>query len=245
MANAHIGTSGWHYKHWRGPYYPASVPPRAMLDYYARDFDTVEVNNSFYRLPPPATFEAWSNAAPANFCFAVKGSRYLTHAKRLMDPEPAIERLMDATRGLGVKRGPILFQLPPKWHCNLERLERFLKALPSGVRYSMEFRDPSWHNLQVFRLLCKHQVAFCLFELAGFLSPMTVTADFVYVRLHGPGNKYQGDYSPAVLRSWARRIRRWTGQGLDVYLYFDNDQNGYAAQNARDLKQMLSAPSRR
>jgi uncharacterized protein YecE (DUF72 family) len=109
----------------------------------------------------------------------------------------------------------------------------------------MEFRDFSWHNPQVFRLLCTHQVAFCLFELAGFLSPMTVTADFVYVRLHGPGNKYQGDYSPAVLRSWARRIRRWTGQGLDVYLYFDNDQNGYAAKNARDLKRMLSAPSRR
>ena len=219
--------------------------PRAMLDYYARDFDTVEVNNSFYRLPPSATFEAWRNAAPDNFCFAVKGSRYLTHAKRLMDPEPAIERLMAATSGLGVKRGPILFQLPPKWHCNLERLERFLDALPSGVRYSIEFRDQSWHNPQVFRLLCKHQVAFCLFELAGFLSPMTVTADFVYVRLHGPGNKYQGDYSPAVLRSWASRIRRWTGQGLDVYLYFDNDQNGYAAKNARDLKRMLTSSSRR
>ncbi len=245
MAKAHIGTSGWHYKHWRGPYYPASVPPRAMLDYYARDFETVELNNSFYRLPSSATFEAWSKAAPSGFCFAVKGSRYLTHAKRLMDPEPALDRLMEATLGLGDKRGPILFQLPPNWRCNVERLETFLHALPRRVRFSIEFRDQSWHNPQVFRLLCKHHVAFCIFELAGFLSSMTVTADFVYVRLHGPGNKYQGDYSTAVLRSWASRITRWTGQGLDVYLYFDNDQNGFAAKNARDLKRMLSAHPRR
>ena len=245
MANVKIGTSGWHYQHWRGPYYPVNVPPRGMFEYYAQDFDTVELNNSFYRLPSAATFEAWSKAAPAGFCFAVKGSRYLTHLKRLMDPEPALERLMESTRGLGGQLGPILFQLPPNWHCNVERLEKFLDALPSGVRFSIEFRDQSWHTEKVFGLLRKHNVAFCLFELAGFISPMSVTADFVYVRLHGPGNKYQGDYSTPVLRSWARRIRRWMRDGLDVYLYFDNDQAGYAVKNARDLKRMLAARPRR
>lgn len=245
MAKAKIGTSGWHYQHWRGPYYPPSLSPRAMLDYYIRDFETVELNNSFYRLPSSETFEAWSKAVPVGFCFAVKGSRYLTHMKRLLDPAPALDRLMEATQGLGGKRGPILFQLPPNWRCNLERLEAFLDALPPDVRFSIEFRDQSWHIPEVFGLLRKHNVAFCLFELAGFLSPLTVTASFVYVRLHGPGNKYQGDYSTPILRAWARRIRRWMRDGLDVYLYFDNDQAGYAAKNARDLKRMLTANPRR
>lgn len=240
MAHVRIGTSGWHYQHWRGPYYPPSVPPRAMFDYYARDFETVEINNSFYRLPSSATFETWSKAAPAGFCFAVKGSRYLTHLKRLLDPQPAVDRLMEAAGGLGDKLGPILFQLPPNWHCNIQRLEAFLDTLPSDIRYSIEFRDHTWHNREIFGLLRKHNVAFCLYELAGFVAPYKVTADFVYVRLHGPGNKYQGDYSKPRLQSWARRIRRWMRRGLDVYLYFDNDQAGYAVKNARDLKRILA-----
>lgn len=242
MAVARIGTSGWHYAHWRGPYYPPSVPPRAMLDYYARDLDTVEVNNSFYRLPESSTFEAWKQATPQGFCFAVKASRYLTHQKKLLDPGPALERLLSAAGHLGRKLGPILFQLPPHWRCNPERLSLFLEALPAKHRYAIECRNETWHTARVYRLLQQHNVAFCLFELGGHITPLEVTADFVYVRLHGPGNKYQGDYPASTLKTWCRRIREWTGCGKDVYLYFDNDQAGYAIKNARTLRGMVAAP---
>ena len=241
MAHVRIGTSGWHYNHWRGPYYPTNLLPRAMLDYYGQDFDTVEVNNSFYRLPSSATFEAWKDATPAGFCFAVKGSHYITHRKKLLDPKLALDRLMAATCGLGAKRGPILFQLPPNWHCNPDRLQQFLCALPAGPRYSIECRDLSWHNREVYRLLRDHNVAFCLYELGGIRSAVEVTADFVYVRLHGPGNKYEGDYSAGTLKSWADQIDRWKQSDIDVYLYFDNDQAGYAVKNAQELKGILAA----
>ncbi len=236
-----IGTSGWHYGHWRGPYYPPSVPPRAMLDYYAREFDTVEINNSFYRLPSTTTFDTWSQATPDGFCFAVKASRFLTHLKKLLDPEPALARLLEAAEGLGGKLGPILFQLPPNWHCHVDRLEAFLRALPPGQRYTIEFRDQSWHTQQVFQLLREYNVAFCIYELAGIRSPIEVTADFVYVRLHGPGNKYQGDYSISSLKSWAAHAKRWVKARCHVYVYFDNDQAGYAVKNARDLKRMVTS----
>lgn len=179
-----------------------------MLDYYARDLDTVEINNSFYRLPSSGIFEVWKKTTPAQFCFAVKGSRYLTHQKKLLAPAPALKRLLGAVDHLGSKLGPILFQLPPHWRCNLERLSRFLRALPPSHRYSLECRNVTWHNSEVYRLLEKHNVAFCLFELGGCITPIKVTADFVYVRLHGPGNKYQGDYPAATLKVWCRRIRR-------------------------------------
>lgn len=243
MPHVRIGTSGWHYKHWRGPYYPPSVSPRAMLNYYARDFDTVEINNSFYRLPSAATFDTWRMSTPAGFSFAVKGSRYLTHQKKLLDPKPALDRLMEVAGGLGEKLGPILFQLPPNWHCNLDRLEAFLGVLPSGPRYSIEFRDQSWHTRQVFQLLREHNVAFCIYELGGVRAPVEVTADFVYVRLHGPGNKYQGDYSTKTLKFWAARIERWIDSSRDVYVYFDNDQAGYAVKNAREFKRIITHES--
>lgn len=214
-----------------------------MLDYYARDLDTVEINNSFYRLPSSSTFEAWKNATPPGFCFAVKGSRYLTHQKKLLDPGPPLKRLLGVARHLGRKLGPILFQLPPHWRCNPERLSRFLSALPASHRYSIECRNATWHNPQVYRLLQKHNVAFCLFELGGCMTPIVVTADFVYVRLHGPGLKYQGDYALATLKGWCRRIRRWIDSDKDVYVYFDNDQAGYAVKNAQELKGMVSGRS--
>lgn len=210
-----------------------------MLDYYAHDLDTVEINNSFYRLPSSSTFKAWKEATPPGFCFAVKGSRYLTHQKKLLDPAPALKRLLGAATHLGSKLGPILFQLPPHWRCNPERLSRFLRALPSSHRYSLECRNETWHNAEVYRLLEQHNVAFCLFELGGSITPIEVTADFVYVRLHGPGNKYQGDYPLATLKLWCRRIRQWTRCGKDVYVYFDNDQSGYAVKNAKTLRDLV------
>ena len=236
-----IGTSGWHYKHWRGPFYPDDLAASRMLTWYRERFDTVEINNSFYRLPSPETFTAWREATPAGFSFAVKASRYITHRKKLHEPQPGLERLLPSVEALGPKLGPILFQLPPRWACNVERLSEFLEWLPNTHRYAFEFRDPSWHVPAVYSVLEKHQAAFCLYELDGFLSPIEVTAEYVYVRLHGPGRKYQGDYSRAALQSWADRIDRWQATLKAVYVYFDNDQAGFAVKNAAELKSMTGA----
>ena len=234
-----IGTSGWHYKHWLGPFYPTDLRPKEMLAWYVDQFDTVELNNSFYHLPSQETFAVWRRTTPASFCFAVKGSRYITHRKKLNDPVPSIARFMESVDALGEKLGPILFQLPPRWSCNVPRLNAFLEALPSSHRYTFEFRDPSWHQPMVYRALGRYNAAFCLYELDGFEAPYQLTADFVYVRLHGPGRKYQGDYTHKQLRDWARRIARWQTELKAVYVYFDNDQAGYAAKNAAELKSML------
>ncbi|HTL61790.1 MAG TPA: DUF72 domain-containing protein [Nitrospira sp.] len=236
-----IGTSGWHYKHWLGPFYPAELRPSEMLAWYMDRFDTVELNNSFYHLPAPETFAGWRRTTPSSFCFAVKGSRYITHRKKLNDPSSALRRFMEPVNALGDKLGPILFQLPPRWSCNVPRLNTFLEALPRARRYTFEFRDPSWHAPAVYRALGRYNAAFCLYELDGFEAPYQLTADFVYVRLHGPGRKYQGDYSAKQLRDWARRITRWRTKLKAVYVYFDNDQAGYAAKNAAQLKSMLNA----
>lgn len=234
-----IGTSGWHYKHWLGPFYPADLRPGDMLSWYMKYFDTVELNNSFYHLPTRETFDAWRRATPSSFCFAVKGSRYITHRKKLNDPAPTLSRFMEPVESLGEKLGPILFQLPPRWSCNVARLNAFLDALPTAHRYTFEFRDPSWHQPTVYRALKRHNAAFCLYELDGFKAPTQLTADFVYVRLHGPGRKYQGDYSSKQLRDWARRIARWRKAVRAIYVYFDNDQAGYAAKNAAELKDLV------
>lgn len=241
QGSVRIGTSGWHYAHWRGPFYPKELPSRDMLAWYRDRFDTVEINNSFYRLPSADTFAAWRDATPQEFRFAVKGSRYITHRKKLKDPHAALERFLPAAEVLGRKLGPILFQLPPRWNCNVDRLGAFLDALPKRHRYTFEFRDPSWHQPAVYRLLTRHNAAFCIFELAGVASPLAVTADFAYVRLHGPGRKYEGDYSAEALEAWAFRIRGWRKALAAVYVYFDNDQGGYAAKNAAELKTLLEA----
>ncbi|HLJ45816.1 MAG TPA: DUF72 domain-containing protein [Bryobacteraceae bacterium] len=239
MCEIRIGTSGWQYKHWRGPFYPKKTPAAQMFPFYVDHFDTVEVNNSFYRLPKPETFAAWRDAVPSDFRFAVKGSRFITHNKKLKDPEPALERLMPAVDTLKRKLGPVLFQLPPKWQVNLERFAAFLTALPSGHRYAFEFRNETWNTREVFDLLRKHKSAYCIFHLAGFQSPLEVTANFAYVRLHGPGGKYQGSYDDAALREWAARIRTWRRRLKAIYVYFDNDQAGYAAQDALRLRGMV------
>ena len=211
-----------------------------MLEHYIANFDTVEINNSFYKLPSAETFRCWRDATPPAFCFAVKASRFITHNKKLNDPANALDKFFPPTRELRDKLGPILFQLPPKWRVNVERLEDFLSVLPTGKRwrYAFEFREPSWLNERVYDTLRRHNAAFCIYELAGFRTPNEITADWTYVRLHGPGGKYQGSYSADQLSEWAERIAQWRDQLKAIYLYFDNDQAGYAAQNAMDLKRM-------
>jgi uncharacterized protein YecE (DUF72 family) len=235
-----IGTSGFHYKHWRGTFYPEKIPPAGMLNFYMQHFDTVELNNSFYRLPLVGVLESWRDAVPPTFVFAVKASRFITHNKKLKNPDDALENFIPRIALLGSKLGPILFQLPPNWQVNVERLQDFLTALPKQHRYAFEFRELSWMKPEVLEVLKRFNAAFCIYELAGYRSPLNVTADFIYVRLHGPeANKYQGSYNEDRLRSWARQIEVWARTQKAIYVYFDNDQAGYAAQNALTLKNMV------
>ena len=236
----HIGTSGWHYKHWVGTFYPEKTPASKMFSFYAERFDTVELNNSFYRLPSEETFRGWADAAPKGFTFAVKASRFITHNLKLKNPRNAVDNILSRAEVMGKKLGPVLFQLPPKWKKNVERLEEFLTALPRHHRYVFEFREPSWHSEDVYGVLRKHNVAYCIHEIAGFHTELHITADFTYVRLHGPGRgKYEGSYSERQLQGWAEQVGRWSETLKAIYVYFDNDQAGYAAANASRFKEMV------
>ncbi len=239
MAEIWIGTSGWHYKHWVGNFYPARLPASRMLAHYIATFDTVELNNSFYKLPAENSLSDWRNSTPPNFCFAVKGSRFLTHMKKLKNAEEGLNRFLDAVEVLEPKLGPILFQLPPNWEVDADRLAGFLAIFPRGRRCAFEFRNPTWDTEQIYDLLAKHNAGYCIFDLAGYGSPCKVTADFAYVRLHGPGGKYQGSYSDAQLGKWARQISAWSKTLDAIYVYFDNDDSGYAPQDALRLKHLL------
>jgi len=237
----YIGTSGWHYPHWRGPFYPEGLPAARMFDYYAHYFQSVELNNTFYKLPDPHAVEQWREASPPRFRFAVKASRYLTHVKKLRDTGPGIANYFSRLELLGEKLGPVVIQLPPQWEVNAARLEEFLDALPGGHRYAVEPRNASWHTPEVYAILRRRQAAFCIFEIGGFHSPLEITADFVYLRLHGPGEAYQGWYAEAALERWAERVREWQARLQAVYLYFDNDAGAYAVDNALRLKRILGA----
>jgi uncharacterized protein YecE (DUF72 family) len=235
-----IGTSGWHYKHWLGNFYPPRLPASRMLLHYAEQFRTVELNNTFYHLPAETSLSAWRDSTPADFHFAVKGSRFLTHMKKLHDAQDGLKRFLDAVDVLEPKLGPILFQLPPNWEINLDRLAEFLALLPRFHRFTFEFRNTTWNTTQTYDLLTQHNAAYCIFDLAGYLSPIQVTADFCYIRLHGPGGKYQGSYSDAALQEWARKIEKWSRTLAAVYVYFDNDDSGYAPRDALRLKALLN-----
>jgi uncharacterized protein YecE (DUF72 family) len=240
-----IGTSGWHYKHWVGRFYPAGIKDSEQLAYYLQHFKTVELNNSFYRLPKPQVFANWRKLVPANFIFAVKGNRFITHNKKLNVERKNISIFFKSVSKLKEKTGPILFQLPPKWNVNVDRFAKFLKQLPKNYKYAFEFRNHTWYSEEIYLLLRKYNCAFCVYELEYHLSPREVTADFVYLRLHGPGGKYQGSYSKTRLKSWAEQCEEWRKNGKDVYVYFDNDQLGYAAFNAQTFQELLMIKSRK
>lgn len=235
----YIGTSGWHYDHWKGPFYPQDLPAKKYLDYYLEVLSTVEINRTFYSLPLKKVFLGYAKKVPASFIFSVKASRFITHVKRLKDPKPSLRRLFSRIEGLGPHLGPILFQLPPQWKVNKERLHAFLKALPKDHRYVFEFRNASWLNPEVYDLLKQYNAGFCIYELAHFITPAIATADFLYVRLHGPKQAYGGKYSLPTLKKWARLFRQMANKGKDVYCYFDNDEAAYAALNAKTLQQLL------
>lgn len=215
----YVGTSGWSYKHWKGTFYPENMKPADQFEYYRQIFDTVELNSSFYHLPAAETFLNWKRSSPAKFIFSVKASRYITHMKKLDTGKQTIANFFSHADKLGKKKGPVLFQLPPKWNVNIERLNHFLKELPHHHRYTFEFRNQSWYKEEIFQLLEQYDCAFCIYELAGHLSPLKVTAGFVYIRLHGPGARYQGSYSNTQLKEWAAKCQEWQQTGKDVYIY--------------------------
>ncbi len=235
----HVGTSGWHYDHWEGAFYPDGLPKSDWLAFYGRHLRTVELNNTFYQLPEVGTVETWRETADEGFVFAVKASRYITHMKKLKDPEEAVDTFLVRIEALGQRLGPILFQLPPNWHFDGQRLRSFLEVLPLDHRYTFELRDPDWLNEKAYDILAEHGAALCIYDFHGRQSPKEVTADFVYVRLHGPYGAYQGKYETETLAGWAGAFSTWRNQGRDIYCYFDNDEAGYAVENAMELQAMV------
>jgi len=238
--NIRIGCSGWQYRHWRGDFYPAELPAHAWLDYYALRFDTVEINNTFYRLPEAPTFAEWRRRTVRGFVYAVKASRYLTHMKKLKDPAEPIRRFFSRARRLGHTFGPVLYQLPPRWPVNQERLETFLKALPRARRHAIEFRDPSWYTDAIFALLDRHQVALCVHDMAGSASGQLSVGPFVYARFHG-AQKYAGRYADATLDAWAEWLAACVRSGKPIYAYFNNDVGGHAPRDAVRLRDKIAA----
>ena len=214
-----VGTSGWSYDHWKGPFYPEHLPAGKALDYYAQRFGCVEINSSFYRLPEITTLQHWYACTPDDFVFTAKASRYITHMKKLREPEHNVPALLDRISLLGDKLGPILFQLPPNWRFNAARLQAFLDSLDSDYRYAFEFRDHSWLNAETTALLEQHNAAFCIYELEGFRTPDVITADFIYVRLHGPDGAYQGSYTHQALSRRAEQFLAWAEHGQDGLLF--------------------------
>jgi uncharacterized protein YecE (DUF72 family) len=232
----HIGTSGWQYDDWRGSFYPDHLPQRAWLEFYAERFGTVEVNNSFYRLPERTTFERWRTQTPAGFVFAVKASRFITHLKRLRDPEDPVKLLWERAEGSGDRLGPVLFQLPPRFPVDAERLRRLLEVLPATMRPAFEFRDPSWYTDDVFRLLDGAGAAVVWPDRPGVRPTLPVTGGWLYVRFHqgtttGPG------YRRDKLRRWASRIA--AADASEAFIYFNNDQTGAAIRDARTMIELL------
>jgi uncharacterized protein YecE (DUF72 family) len=235
-----IGTSGWSYRSWRGPFYPKALPEREHLEHYARRFPTTELNGVFYRTPTEDAVRGWTERTPDGFVFAWKASKFITHWKRLNDTSRNSIALMESRlRLLGDKAGPVLFQLPPQFEKNHERLATFLKLLRRGRPYVFEFRHPSWYEDDVLDLLRDNDIALCMSDHHDAPAPWAVTARHVYVRGHGPKGRYRGHYSRNVLDSWARKLRKLRKNGHVVYVYFDNDQKSAAPKDALLLMQIF------
>ncbi len=245
MARVLIGTSGWHYDSWRGPFFPTGLPIKDQLRYYASQFQTTELNGVFYRTPSFETVKAWRMQTGKDFVFAWKASKFITHWKRLSDNSVnSLVLIEERLSLLGAKAGPVLFQLPPNFEVDAERLAAFFKLLPKKRRYSFEFRHASWYQPEILKLMSSRNVALCLSDHHDAPAPWKRTADFVYIRGHGPGGRYQGHYSSRTLSAWAKHIRSWSRRGCDVYVYFDNDQKSAAPIDALKLQSLLVQSSK-
>lgn len=238
-APVHIGCSGWQYRHWRGRFYPDRLPVGRWFGHYADAFGAVEINNSFYRWPAPTVFARWREQAPPGFRYAVKANRFLTQAKKLKDCEEPIGRILAGVRELGGAMGPLLFQLPPRFRINLERLEGFLALLPGDVAGVFEFRDASWYAPEVLALLDRHGAGFCAHDLPGFVTPRWACGRAAYVRFHGAGGKYWGRYPNEALLGWTDWMVDQARGGREVWAFFNNDAEGHAVEDALTLKAIM------
>ena len=236
----HVGCSGWVYRHWRGTFYPEGLPQKRWFEHYATQFDTVEINASFYRLPLASTFEGWREKAPPGFRYALKVNRFITHMKKLLDCEAEVDRFIALARPLQDKLGPLLYQLPPSLHRDLPRLDTFLGRLPGDLMHVVEFRHASWYDEEVLALLDGHNVGFVVHDLRGLVSPRWASGNLAYVRFHGTSGRYHGLYGKEVLAGWADWCRSQRDVGRSVWCYFNNDIHGHALEDARDLKEMLA-----
>lgn len=236
--NVYIGTSGWNYDHWKGTFYPDTLPKSRWLEFYAQIFSTIEVNATFYRQVSQSTFERWRDKTPGGFIWAVKANRFITHIRRLQNVEDSLEKFFSQISVLGEKLGPVLFQLPPSLAFEPHAAEGFFSLLPIGRRYTIEARHESWTGSDVLSLLKKYGIAWCISDTAGrFPYLEAITADFVYIRLHGSRKLYASLYTEEELEIWAKKIKSWK---IDAYAYFDNDFMGYAPKNAFRLRELLS-----
>jgi uncharacterized protein YecE (DUF72 family) len=240
MAELRIGCSGFNYSHWRGRFYPQGLPQKRWFRHYCTVFSSVELNVTFYRLPLPATFDKWHRETPEDFVFSLKGSRFITHVRRLIDPRDPVERFFDAASHMKEKVRVVLWQFPPQFVLNTARLKSFLRLLKDyPVRNTLEFRHESWISPEVSDLCRKYSTGLCMADWPVFNDDLPVTSDFVYIRRHGKAGGYNTCYDRADLKRDARRIRGHLKAGRDVYVYFNNDASGYAPQNARELMEML------
>lgn len=239
MEKIFIGTCGWSYNHWEEVFYP-KIPAQRRLHFYAQFFKTVEVNSTFYGLPRMQTVKNWTLQVPPSFCFSIKASRFITHVKRLKNCQESLQLFYNQIGYFEQQVGPILFQLPPSFEKDTERLQEFVELLSPQYKYTFEFRADSWFDEEVYELLKEKKIALCISDLNGSLSPIEVTADFVYIRLHGPEEAYQGYYGKTGLASWAKRIEDWVNRDeKGVYIYFDNTDKGPAIQDAQLLEKMI------
>ena len=234
-----IGTSGWYYNHWTELFYPADLPKSKWFEHYAKDFDTVEINNTFYHLPKEGFLKKWHVQAPKHFIYSVKANRYITHIKRLKDTSEALERFLERVNILKEKLGPILYQLPPGLHKDLDLLKSFIKLLPKQLSAVFEFRHKSWFSEDTFKLLNQFRIGFCIHDMPGIISPCVITADIIYIRFHGPTGKYAGSYSKSALQNWAEWLKEQTKEVRSIYAYFNNDIDANAIRNAKTLKEQL------
>lgn len=238
----HIGTSGWHYAHWKGIFYPSDLPARRHFEHYAQFFETVEINNTYYGMPDRKRLLAWCKKSPPGFVFAFKANRSITHRHRLKDAADPLRRFLQPFSAIRPVLGPVLFQLPPYMKKDTERLEMFLKLLSRRKKFDFvfEFRNKEWFEEDVRALLEMYRVGFCIFHVGDFTTPLWLTGDTVYLRFHGPNGYYQGKYSRTFLKQWASRIEAWAGEGKDVFAYFNNDQQAFAVQDALLLKKLAA-----
>ena len=241
MPRVFVGTSGWSYASWRGPFFPMGLAAKHQLEYYASQFETVELNGVFYRTPPTQSVERWRDETSRYFVFSWKASKFITHWKRLSENSiNSLQLLNDRMSILGDKAGPILFQLPPDFEADASRLGSFLTLLPDRRRYSFEFRHPSWYAPNILRMLGDRNVALCISDHHDAPAPWERTADFIYLRGRGPSGRYEGRYSRATLAAWRESIRTWQRDLCDVYAYFDNDQKSAAPKDALALLRLLA-----